>query len=280
MFKLIVENEAGNRLDLTKNPDYTLIKVTGLLPPGAAINSQAEAGKDGERYNSSRMNKRNIVLTLHPEEPVEKNRNNLYQYFPAKQNIRLYYKNDIRDVYIDGRVETIDGDFFSTKEQLQISILCPQPYFIGCGEDSGVLHFPVVVDLLEFPTSFPKEGIVFSELLPNERAIFENKGMTESGAEFHFFFNGKSEGVKISDIRNGGYLGVKYDFQPWDNLYICTVQGRKSIRLKRGLASHNLLNHRLPGSSWLPVKQGQNVFAVEAANYEMELRWEERFEGV
>lgn len=281
MYRLSVQNEAGNCLELTNNPNYTITKITGLTPPGATINSQIASGKDGEQYNSSRVNKRNIVITLHPEYPVDKNRNNLYDYFPLKQNIRLFYRNRIRDVWIDGRVETIEGDLFSMKEEMQISILCPQPYFIGKNSDAGcTLNFPPIIRLLEFPASFPEEGIVFSELLPDERAVFYNNGTENSGAEFHFYFYGRSEGVKITDIATGGFFGVTYSFKAYDNLYISTIQGKKSVKLKRGPTATNLLNHRLPGSSWIPVRAGKNSLAIEAGNYELELNWEEKYEGV
>ena len=123
MFKFSVQNDKGEALELTDNPNYNVVKITGLTPAGCTINTAAVTGMDGEELNSIRINKRNITITIIPEYPIEENRNLLYRYFPEKKKIRLFYENDTRSVYIDGYVESMEIDLFVIRETFQISIL-------------------------------------------------------------------------------------------------------------------------------------------------------------
>ena len=137
MFEFSVQNDKGEALELTDNPNYNVVKITGLTPAGCTINTAAATGMDGEELNSIRINKRNITITIIPEYPIEENRNALYRYFPEKKKIRLFYENGTRSVYIDGYVESMEIDLFVMRETFQISILCPNPFFVNT-QETGV----------------------------------------------------------------------------------------------------------------------------------------------
>lgn len=128
-YQIKIENKYGDQLQLTDNPNYK-VKATGLSPVDSNIITASVANYGGERYVSSRQQKRNIVLTIYVCEPVEKNRINLYKYIRSHDWIRVYFKNGTRDVYIDGYVESFELDHFSQTQAAQVSIICPQPNFI------------------------------------------------------------------------------------------------------------------------------------------------------
>lgn len=60
-YELIIENKYGNQLKLTDNPNYNVI-VTGLSPVTSNIITTSVANYSGEKYITSRKQKRNIVL--------------------------------------------------------------------------------------------------------------------------------------------------------------------------------------------------------------------------
>lgn len=128
-YKLIIENKYGSQLQLTGNRNYK-VKATGLNPVAADIVTATVANYDGEIYKSAKKQKRNIVLIIFVQEPVETNRINLYKYINSKDWIRLYFKNGARDVYIDGYVESFELDHFAQTQTAQVSIICPQSNFI------------------------------------------------------------------------------------------------------------------------------------------------------
>lgn len=281
MYSLAVSNKFGEKLTLTNNPDYIVTNITGLAAAGNVINTSTVSGADGEQFNSSRIAKRNIVITILPNAPVDENRNRLYRYFTEKGFVRIYYKNRIRNVYIDGVVETLDGNLFSMRQELQISILCPNPYFVNNNSENRKIVYSSVVPLLEFPYSPPEEGMAMSEILDGDME-FDNGGTVETGATIHITINVKMNGIRIQDMLSKEYIGVDYVLQPYDNLYIHTTRGEKGIYLLRNGERYNLINRRLRGSSWIKVKPGKNKWKAitKRKNYLITIEWKELYEGV
>ena len=162
MFECSIENEYGEILSLTGNKNYTVYQIDGLEPPQATINTSPVASFDGSRFNSSRTNERNVVVYLAIEGDCEANRINLYRYAKTKRFIKFHYKNDSRSVYIDGYVENMPIAFFDKKQLVQISILCPSPYFKS--SDDTITNFSTIEPLFAFPFAYESNGEPFSTL--------------------------------------------------------------------------------------------------------------------
>ena len=65
IFTLIIKNYKGESYELTHNYERYYVKsITGLTPPSAVINTSVSGSYDGSFYNSSRLEQRNIVITL------------------------------------------------------------------------------------------------------------------------------------------------------------------------------------------------------------------------
>ncbi|HEY7417968.1 MAG TPA: hypothetical protein VH593_22490, partial [Ktedonobacteraceae bacterium] len=109
--------------------------VTGLGPVDANINTSPIGSIDGESYIGSNVSSRNIVLTIRPNPDwktwsFERLRRLLYTYFMPKMLTRLVFETDeISPVEIFGYVETFEPVIFSKDGEMQISIICPDPYF-------------------------------------------------------------------------------------------------------------------------------------------------------
>ena len=223
MFEFSVQNDKGEALELTDNPNYNVVKITGLTPAGCTINTAAATGMDGEELNSIRINKRNITITIIPEYPIEENRNALYRYFPEKKKIRLFYENGTRSVYIDGYVESMEIDLFVMRETFQISILCPNPFFVNT-QETGVFSCVPEIPLLEFPYS--AEDMEMSEIATGG-FVLNNPGTVPSGALFHVSITAPTESLTI--YTDSGFLGIKEHLQAFDNVYIRTTTKEKAI---------------------------------------------------
>ena len=130
MYTLKIRNSRGEIYELTHNRRmYSVGSVSGLTLPMVNINTAAAGTQDGEVYSSSHMNRRNIVITLVLEGDIERSRQLLYTIFPLHSPVTVYYQTFNRDLYIDGYLEIIDGSLFAQREAMQISIICPDPYF-------------------------------------------------------------------------------------------------------------------------------------------------------
>jgi hypothetical protein len=110
--------------------------IEGLGPVKADVNTSPLGSIDGETFVGAHTPKRNIVLTvgLNPDWDdwsMESLRRLLYTYFMPKRPIKLVFKSDddFPDVTISGYTESVEPNIFAKDVEIQISILCPDPYF-------------------------------------------------------------------------------------------------------------------------------------------------------
>lgn len=282
MFKLAIENEYGEKLELTGNPNYDVVKVDGLNPASGEINSIEIAGFDGAIFNSSRILSRNIVINLNIHYPIEENRIALYKYVQVKRYIKVYYENEHRKVYCEGYVETFENDLFGMTQQPQISIICPDPFWKA--EDEINVGFSDIVSLFEFPFAIPSGGIPFSQIrrLTTE---YVNIGEVATGAiiKFRATANGVTNPTFYNQTTNK-FFGVNFEMQEGDVITINTQQGHKSVKLLRNGAVTNILSYRKDGSSWVEFKPGENEISFDAsagqANLVVSVVAIRKFEGV
>lgn len=262
MYSLKVENDRGNTLELTNNPNYTVYKIEGLNPPQATINSSVNTTTDGSSINSVRLENRNIVIYVAIEGSVEANRINLYKYFPVKKTVKLYFNNDSRSVYIEGTVELIECNLFTSKQVAQISLICPKPYFKDVS--NLITMFSDVSKMFEFPFSIAKTGVEISAISTNQRRSIVNVGDVETGVIIKLFAIGTVVNPVIYDVLKRTYLKFNFTMSASDTLLINTNVGEKSIELIRDGVSYNAMGYMVQDSSWFTLEAGDNVFTYDA----------------
>lgn len=262
MYECSVKNHNGEVLNLSTSSNYTLYKITGLQPPASAVNTSKNATSDGENLNSVRVDKRNIVLYMTVEGDVETSRINLYKYFPLKQTVTLYFKNNTRDVYIEGVVELIQCDLFASKQVAQVSLICPQPYFKAVND--LVSYFSDISALFEFPFSIPASGIELSAITTNARKSIVNTGDVASGLIIELDAIGEVVNPIIYDVFKRTHIKLIYTMVAGDRIVINTNQGKKSISLVRNGVATNIMGYMYPSSSWLTLEAGDNLFTYDA----------------
>lgn len=262
MFELTVKNDKGEVLNLSNNNDYTVYKISGLNPPKATVNSSVNATSDGSSINSVRLENRNIVIYTTINGDIEANRIKLYKYFPPKKTITLYFKNNTRNVMIEGTVELIECDLFAKRQIAQISIICPKPYFKGV--DYLVSAFADISSLFSFPFSIDQAGIELSTITNNVRKSIVNSGYVETGVVIELFAIGTVVNPKLYRVGDGKHMGFKFTMQASDKIVINTNVGEKSITLIRNGISSNALGNMTPDSDWFVLEAGDNVFTYDA----------------
>lgn len=260
MFSLKIKNTKGDIFELTHNsPNYYVTHIDGLTPPPTAINTSTAGIIDGTFFNSARVEQRNIVITLVINGDIERNRQRLYSIFPRKTPCTVYFKNKYRDIKIVGYVETLDGDLFVQREQIQISIICPRPYW----EALSALYDELskIIALFEFPFSIVTP-IPFSEINETPIARINNRGDAPCGTIIDIDFEGGATGLKIINTSNSSFFGLDYTFVADDRLIINTNSGQLGVSLQRSGSIINLLNYVDENSTWLKVEPGLNIFTM------------------
>jgi phage-related protein len=265
-----IRNQNDEIIQVYPSDDFILAGITGLTPADAIINATEMATIDGSRFNSSHVNARNIVIELKPRgegTKVRKSRVNLYRYVKTKQKIRLYISNDQRDVYIDGYVERLDdaGSIFSEDQRLQISVICPDPFFRDYSSDEEEIVFSSTEALFHFPFYIEEDyPIPFSVRLNSQYKTIYNAGDTACGMILKVAAYGAVSNPKFFDEANNDTMTFNLNLQTGDELIVTTIRGQKSAILRRNGVETNVINTMTHDSSWLVLEPGDNIFYYAA----------------
>lgn len=214
---------------------------------------------DGSKFNSATLNERNIVITLRLRGDIEKNRIYLYSFFIPKNWCKFYYKNGSRDVYIEGYVEIVECGLFTNKQQMQISIVCPSPYFKGMKEI--VSDISKSLPAFEFPFAIDLPGIEFSTIDTSKITNVYNESESETGVIIEIDLVNTANKIQINNISTGDVFVLNYDFLEADRIIIDTNIGKKSVSLFRQGNTSNLFTAIKKGSVFFQLDIGDNFFS-------------------
>lgn len=276
MFTLILENERGDQVPITNTGSYILSEIDGLNPPSAVINT-SEGMFDGEKFNSSKMEMRTILISVDINSPAEENRLNFYKVGRPKQYIKLHYKNNTRKVFIEGYVESVKVDYMAMKQNATISILCPEPYF----KDAKELIHEINLVLNQFYFAFASEeepSICFGVIRENLETELINTGEVETGMVITIEAKDETNGIKIFDKFTGEFIGVNFFMRQGDTIIITTNVGNKTVRLFRNGNYTNIFNNLMKNITWLQLKPGINQYAIETGDGKAPEHLELKFE--
>lgn len=274
MFKCKIENKKGSVVTLTQDEsNFQVLSISGLNPPNAQINTSTIAGLDGAKFNSSKLQTRNIVIKLKINGDIEANRINLYKYFATKEWCKFYYENERRNVYIDCYVETFECDFFTNNEIAQISLICPNPYFKDMEEVVDDISKSLAA--FEFPFAHGSKGatnpsiptdnstdnaIEFSTIDTSKVTNVYNDSESETGVIIELDVMGTVNLIEIKNTRTGENFILEYNFVENDKLIIDTNKGQKSVILIRNAVTSNLFTAVRKGSTFFQLSIGDNFF--------------------
>lgn len=298
-----VTNYLGESLTLElKNPwdvGIAITKIEGLGPVKADINSTEISSGDGARFNSARISTRNIVFTFRLLEAptVEDSRQKTYKYFPIKTNVTLLFETDNRLCQITGYVESNKPNIFSEEEDTQISIICPNPYFISMSNggmntvvlfgDEPVFEFPFSNESLTDPL------IVFGNIKLRQEEIVPYDGDSEVGFTIKMHALGEVRQITIYNTKTRETMKIDTDILneitgsgivAGDEITISTIKGDKHITLLRNGEEINILNALGKDVDWFQLVKGDNRFAYiceyGAKNLEFNINYQTLYEGV
>lgn len=262
MFSLKLENKSGNTLTFEQNSPFTISEIQGLNPPEATINTSEVALIDGAKYNSSKVNMRQINVAFAIEYQAAKNRIEIYKVLKSKQWIKLYYTGDYRDVFIEGYIQKIDITYFEMKQIVTCTILCPFPYFSQAQE--MVNNLDKIVSAFHFPfASTVEPELLFSYIEELANVTIENYGDVACGMIIELYARNNISNPKIFNYVTGEFIGVNYSMETGDLITIDTRQGHKSITLLRDAVETNIFNSLMKNSTWLQLEENQNTFVFE-----------------
>lgn len=280
---LTVTNYVGDswEIELAKPEKYgiAITDITGIDAVTADIYDQEMASSDGSIYTSSRATKRNIVIsaTLLPVTTVEEVRHLLYKMFPVKHATTLRFETETRVCEINGYVESNAHVIFKEQVTIQVSVICPYPYFHSVeGDGSNVTYFYGIEPMFEFPfsnESLEENLIEFGEIVSKKENVIVYEGDEDTGIIIRINAFGSAGSIIIYNVLTRESMRLDNDklqkmtgkgISQGDEIIISTVKNDKYIQLLRDGIYTNILNCLDRDSDWIGLSNGDNVFAYEA----------------
>lgn len=276
-------------------------EIKGLGPVKADINTTKLATSDGTVFNSSRLNQRNIVITLGftllQLYDIETTRQLTYKFFPIKRQVKLIFETDNRLVECTGNVESNEPDIFQKDETAKISIICSDPNFYSTGKDGNIITtFYGIEPQFMFPFSNPvgESTLMFGSIENKKENTIHYEGDMEVGIIIRMHALGDVGNVAIYNTGTRELMFFDMEeklveltgsgFTTGDTIIVSTLRSNKSVQLLRGGTYTNVLNILDMNSTWFKLAKGDNTFAFTANFGEryLEFRIESQvvFEGV
>ena len=284
MFSMSFENKNGAILKLGDGTPYTVKEFVGLNPPKATINTNESALTDGGTYNSSKLQMRQVNIAIAVEWDAEANRLAFYKVVQSKMPLKIYYRSDRLDVFLEGYVEEIDVSYFAKKNVITVSVLCPFPYLKVA--DEVTTDFSDAISLFHFPFSSTEDPqLVFGEMFDYISARVENAGNVPCGLTFKLYATGTITNPMVMDRVSGEYFQINRTMYAGDLITVETTQGYKKVSLMRDGNTYNIFNDWDPLSTWLQLDVGGNVFVYAIGSGSMsdlviDIEHYDLFEGV
>lgn len=288
MIKSVVitnHNEESVEIELANpNPQVGLIvtSIDGLGPPQASINT-IDVAFDGSLFSSARLQARNIVFNfrLFEAPSIEEVRTRVYRYFPVKKRVQIEVKSDVKSVYAYGYVEHTEPDIFSSEESMQVSVVCPDPYFYDLA--GSITLFAGTHPLFEFPwsnESLTEKLIEFGMMYENSEALIQYNGDIDTGLVIYIHATGTPGNITIYDRTTQEIMEIDVErvatisgvaFGEGDDIIVSTVRGDKYCRLLHEGEYYNIIGAIKKGSKWFSLTAGVNSFAFSAESGEVSL---------
>ena len=265
MFSIILENKNGDQLQFGMGSPFTITDIQGLNPPDATINTSQIALIDGSKYNSAKVNPRQINLAFAIEYSAAYNRIQMYKVLKAKQWIRFMYTGDQRDVYIDGYIQSIDIAYFEMKQIVTVSILCPAPFF----KEAQIIvnELKNIISAFHFPFASTASPQLVMGYYSNDAGItIENTGDMECGLIIELYARSAVTNPKIFNYITHEFIGVNYEMETADLITIDTRKGEKTATLLRDGVETNIFNYVMKNSTWLQLEAQGSTFVYEVTS--------------
>lgn len=253
-----------------------ITSIEGLGPVKANVNMTQLATADGDIYNSSRLEGRNIVIKARftYAKTIEEARLMSYKYFPIGHKLTFVIATDNRLAEAEGYVESNEPVIFSKECEMQVSVLCESPFFLSVSEDGKQqTNFSAVESMFEFPfsnESVEEKLIVFGKIVNKKENTVYYEGDAETGCVIHLHCIGEVRGIDIYNIKTADHMGLNTDkiatltgsgLVYGDDITINTIKGQKSITLLREGVTYNILNALDKNAEWFQLARGDNLFA-------------------
>lgn len=228
---------------------YLVKKIEGLGPVKSEVAVMDNPVEPGRTFMNARDVSRNIVLTIGFEpdfalgSSVEGLRRAMYAVLPPSTPIELVFTDSVLgEMTIQGYVETHEPNIFAQDPEVQISIICPMPYFKG------------------------PNGIVTTSGLNSTTFDITYPGDVPVGFTFDCDITGSGSKIYLANMptANYGYVRMDISLASGDHVYFSTVPGNRGATTTRSASTTDRIGYIAGSLTKLKLQPGINHFTTNA----------------
>lgn len=259
-----------------EQPDspYFLTDADGLYEAEVDVNVSENTFDDGGIYQSSKIKKRNIVLTIQDRGSDDHIavRDALQNLFLPKLKGQLAIKENDGDSesekVIDYYTEKVISDGKKSSRTFTISLICPDPYFYDPYDK--YVQMANYAAMFTFQHSFLSAGEEFgSRSKEKSKSIRNNTGADALGLTIDFAINGAVTNPSVTRVESGETIKIGTSSKPLslvygDRLTVTTGSGNKHTYLTRSGVRTEINQYLSSGSSFFELHQGDNTIGYDA----------------
>ncbi|TQI66916.1 phage tail domain-containing protein [Clostridium sp. KNHs216] len=268
--KLICNNTRGATMSFGAFAPCWLVSVDGL---GSSFNvyTAKTSGQDGENYNGSDAQKRNIVFNLEISRgDFEKQVGRLYRFFQENSpgTLTLEGGTPKRIGYyvekVDPEAESFSPAGSSPYEtrSVTISLICPDPRFYSA-QDS-LTQLAAWDGLIEWDVEIREEPFALTEKVNTLIGNVHNDSSVPMGLTVAFTASGEVVNPSLYDINRHELMKINTTMHIGDKILITTGTGNKNVQLISGGRTFNINNLMAYPPKWLMAYEGDNLFRYDA----------------
>jgi hypothetical protein len=281
MFELLLENSDGKVVNLNDGTNYVVVEFEGFDPPPASLYTSKSPNRKGSKKNGSTLDERPLLIQIKILGDIEVNRNALYEWTDTETELKVYYKNGVKNVYCVGTVTDCDVPVCTDNEIMTVAITCPDPYLKDLREIATEISN--LLKHFTFPFAIGAEGIPFSTLRENNNTNVFNAG-SETGAIIRIKALAEVSNIRLYDANDATRIfSINTTLQVGEIVEIDTERSPRTVKLIRTNGrAENILRYVGHNPTWFLLKKGNNVFgftASDAGNVEITFSFTNKYLG-
>ena len=232
--------------------EYVVKNIEGLGPVKSEVTTMDIPTEAGRRFMNARDVARNIVMTIgfQPDyaggSNAESLRRALYAVLVPSTYVELIFLDSVLgNMFISGYVESHEPTIFSADPEVQISVICPMPYFKS---NVGYQSFPIT---------------------PGSSFVFDYPGDVPVGFVFDADLTGSTSQIYVGNqpVVYFGFVNFNFNFLSGDHLQFITVPGIRDATYERSAATNSLLGYQTGSLTRTKLQPGPNHFTVTGSGF-------------
>lgn len=289
MEKIILRNSSGRQIVFSTSSDYHVnIKkdVSGLSDASNEIFTQRGLGQYGETVTGFQIGSRLIEISgafrVTDKNIVSFLRQALNNTLSPEDTLEIIYDLDGNQRKIYGIAQDLKFGCGAIFYNFYISILCPDPLWREMTQTAtsivswvGAFEFPVEI------TDNWEIGILDKK----SEVDVVNKGDVTCGCKIVFYATASLKNPSLKNTETEEYIKINASLSAGDKLEVTTFYQNKTAYITRASGEkENVIQYLDPGSTFLQLKIGDNLFSYDAdsgkSNLEITVYHDNLYRGV